>query len=555
MFSSFNAFSQKKDVGFLRAQELFEAKKYYEALYEFQSVKIYDQGEEDFKNKYIAKIYAILENSKEATPYLSKLNSDDKDLLLGKNFLNTNQTDSAVFYLENALKSQQKNSEANYLLGNAYFDKNDFEKAYQNFSLAKSNGFVTDNLNKKIGVCAYFYGNFLEAIVALEDAKTTLGSDIQLNNYLGMSYFNVARKDLAVETLRNAIYNNPNESSIAELAVNLSLIFDNLLENDSAVFYLKKALEIDPNRVDALYFLGNKFYDLKMYKQSQYYFEKLLNINPNYEKAYKQLANAYYLDNVYDKAIEKYRQTTFFDKKPAEELNFIGVCYLQNNDLVKAKSYFEEALKVDATFFQAYMNLANLSFQANEFDDAISYLSYANQYEKNNPDLNFLFAKIYLQTEKLDDAEFYFKETIRFAPLKHQAYMYLGYLALLKENFKEANFYYDILLSFEPLNFEANLYRGISSFLDKDNPTAILYLLKAQKIDSKDYKTKYQLAKAYLENKDYMESYLLLSELNYEKPTDIRINYLLQKTCKVLGIKDEAKENKEIVKAFEKVNQ
>ena len=555
MFSSFNAFSQKKDVGFLRAQELFEAKKYYEALYEFQSVKIYDQGEEDFKNKYIAKIYAILENSKEATPYLSKLNSDDKDLLLGKNFLNTNQTDSAVFYLENALKSQQKNSEANYLLGNAYFDKNDFEKAYQNFSLAKSYGFVTANLNKKIGVCAYFYGNFLEAIVALEDAKTTLGSDIQLNNYLGMSYFNVARKDLAVETLRNAIYNNPNESSIAELAVNLSLIFDNLLENDSAVFYLKKALEIDPNRVDALYFLGNKFYDLKMYKQSQYYFEKLLNINPNYEKAYKQLANAYYLDNVYDKAIEKYRQTTFFDKKPAEELNFIGVCYLQNNDLVKAKSYFEEALKVDATFFQAYMNLANLSFQANEFDDAISYLSYANQYEKNNPDLNFLFAKIYLQTEKLDDAEFYFKETIRFAPLKHQAYMYLGYLALLKENFKEANFYYDILLSFEPLNFEANLYRGISSFLDKDNPTAILYLLKAQKIDSKDYKTKYQLAKAYLENKDYMESYLLLSELNYEKPTDIRINYLLQKTCKVLGIKDEAKENKEIVKAFEKVNQ
>lgn len=553
MLLSIPAFSQKKDVGFLLAQELFEAKKYYEALYEFQSVKTYDQGEEDFKNKYIAKIYAILENSKEASPYLSKLNSDDKDLLIGKNFLKTHQTDSAIFYLENAVNVQQINAEASYFLGNAYFEKNDFEKAYQNFSTAKSNGFVTDNLNKKIGVCAYFYGNFLEAAVALEDAKTTLGSDIQLNNYLGMSYFNIARKDLAIETLRNTIYKNPNEISIAELAVNLSLIFDDLRENDSAVFYLKKALEIDPNRVDALYFLGNKFYDLKMYKQSQYYFEKLLNINPNYEKAYKQLANAYYLDNVYDKAIEKYRQSTFFDKKPAEELNFIGVCYLQNNDLVKAKSYFEEALKVDATFFQAYMNLANLSFQENLFDDAISYLSYANQYKKNNPDVNFLFAKVYLQTEKLADAEYYFKETIRFDPLKKKAYLYLGYLALLKENFNEANFYYDILLTFEPLNFEGNLYRGISSYLNKDNVAAITYLLKAKNIDPKDYQTRYQLAKAYLENKDYMESYILLNALNIENPTDIRINYLLQKTCKALGIKDEAKQNKDVVKAFEKV--
>lgn len=538
----------------MRAQDLFEAKNYYEALYEFQSIKAYDQGEEDFKNKYIAKIYVILENSKEAIPYLSKLNSEDKDLLLGKNFLKTHQTDSAIFYLEKAVKLEMANAEANYYSGNAYFDKGDYKKAYQSFALAKSQGFVTDNLNKKIGVCAYFHGDFLEAIVALEEAKKTMSNDVQLNNYLGMSYFNVARKDLAVETLRNAIYINQNKPEIAELAVNLSLIFDDLEQDDSAIFYLKKALEIDPNRVDAFFFLGSKFYNLKMYKQSQYYFEKLLTINPNYEKAYKQLANAYFLDNVYDKAIEKYRESSFFHEKPAEELNFIGLCYIQNNDVAKAKAYFEEALKKDATFFQSYMNLANISFLEKQYDLAISYLSYANKYKQNNPDVNFLYAKVYLQSERLDDAEYYFKETVRFAPLRHPSYLYLGYLALLKENFNEANFFYDILLTFEPLHFEANLYRGISSFLDKDYPAAISFLEQAQKIDKKDYQTKYQLAKARLANKDYMEAYVLLSALNTENKADIRINYMLQKTCKALGIKTEAKEHRELIKAFEKLN-
>lgn len=553
LFVSIQSFAQKKDRGFLYAQELFEAKKYYEALYEFQSVKTYDQFEEDFKNKYIAKIYSLVENKKEALPYLEKLETEEKNYLLGKNLLERDRPDKAIFYLEKSRAEFPENELTYFYLGEAYFKQDDFEQAYTYYKSAKLLGFETEIINKNIGVCAYFYGNFLEAIVHLEQAKKYLEADVKLNNYLGMSYFNVARKDLAVQTLRKAINTNIKNKQTAELAVNLSLIFDNLEQSDSSIFYLKKAITIDEERVDALYFLGNKMYNLKMYRQSQDYYERLLAINPNFEKAYKQLANAYFQDNLYDKAIEKFRQSTFFETNSSEELNYIGICYLQANDIAKAKTYFEEALKVDPTFVQAYINLANLSFQEKSYDEAIGFLSYANQYKKNDPEINFLFAKVYLQSENLNDAAYYFKETIRFNPLKKQAYLYLGHLALLKNNSTEANFYYDILLSFKPDHFDANLYRGISSYLENNFEASIKYLNKAESLNAKNYKVRYQLAKAYVASKDYISAYEKLSKLNTENPSDKRIYYLLHKTTKALKIKDEAKLHKATIKSFEKI--
>ena len=181
-----NVFSQKKDVGFLRAQDLFVAEKYYEALYEFQSVKTYDQGEEDFKNKYIAQIYTLLENDKEATPYLNKLNSDEKDLLLGKNYLENGSLDQAINSLNLAKNNNSNNAEVYYYLGESYFKKKEYDLAFQNFEESKKLGFVTDDLFKNTGVCAYNSGNFLEAIVNLEEAKNTLASDVTLNIFLGI---------------------------------------------------------------------------------------------------------------------------------------------------------------------------------------------------------------------------------------------------------------------------------------------------------------------------------------------------------------------------------
>ncbi len=551
VFMNVHLFAQKKDRGFLKAQELLEARKYYEALYEFQSVKTHDNFEENFKNEHIALIYSKLNNYKEAIPFLNKITSNNKFLLLGKNYYENKEYDLAIKSLQQALSFNEKKLDVFYYLGKSQYKNKQYAKALINMNKAVELGKEEVLLVKDIGICYYFAKEYLQTISKLEYVKKYFPFDKELNNYLGMSYFQVARKDLAIKTLKEGI--DKNTLASAETAVNLSLVYDDIEQNDSAIYYLKMAIEIDPNRVDAYYFLGNKFYDLKKYHQSQYYYEELLRINPNYSKAYKQLANAYFLDNLYDKAIEKYRQSSFFEDKPAEELNYIGICYLQSKNIKMAKSYFEEALKKDASFYIAYLNLANLSFQEKKYDEAISFLSYAEQYEKNNADIYFLYAKIYLQQNNLVDATHYFKETIRFNKLKKQAYLYLGHLNLLENNPQRANFYYDILLTFEPQNFEANLYRGIASFLAEEYDNSVQYLTIAEHLNPKDYKTKYQLSKSLVKSKDYITAYIKLIDLNEQNPSDKRIYYLLFETCKALKIKEEAKKYKASINAFEKL--
>ena len=192
-----------------------------------------------------------------------------------------------------------------------------------------------------------------------------------------------------------------------------------------------------------------------------------------------------------------------------------------------------------------------MSFHEKRYNESISFLSYASQYEKNNADINFLFAKNYLQLEKLDDAEYYFKETIRFNSLKKQAYLYLGHLYLIKNNPKRANFYYDVLLTFNPKHFEGNLYRGIASYLSKEYQNAVDFLTVANALQANNYKAKYQLSKSLIKVKAFGKAYSILLELNKEKPTDNRIYYMLLKTAKALKKRKKVKEYKSVIKAIE----
>lgn len=545
-------FAQKRDRGFLKAQELLDAKKYYESLYEFKSVKTYDDFEENFKNEQIAFIYSKLNNYEQALSFLLQMkNAENQDYLLGITHFENDSISKSISFLEKTIQKEPENAKAFSYLGKAYFKNKDYVNAQISIEKALEYGYEEVLIEKSLGICYYFSEDYLKSITSLEYVKKYFPYDKELNKYLGMGYFKVARKDLAVSTLRKGI--DVNDKSSAETAVNLSLVFDDLEEPDSAIHFLKLAIKIDPERVDAYYFLGSKFYDLKKYNQSRFYYEKLLEINPNYDKAYAPLANTYFLDNLYEKAIEKYKKSTFLDENPAEELNYIGICYLQMNNIPLAKAYFEEALIKDPSFFVSYLNLANLSFQEKRYNSALSYLNYATQYSKNNPDIYFLYAKIYLQQKNTVDATHYFRETIRFNSLKKQAYLYLGHLSLLENKPREANFFYDILLTFEPNHEEGNLYRGIASYLTEEYDNSVRYLTVAEKLNPTDYKVKYQLSKALVKQKDYITAYVKLTDLNEVDPSDKRIYYLLYETCKVLKIKEEAQQHKATIKAFLKL--
>lgn len=88
---------------------------------------------------------------------------------------------------------------------------------------------------------------------------------------------------------------------------------------------------------------ANKLYEEKNYKESAAVYQELSNT----AQSQYNYANALYKDKKYQEAIEAYGKIQTEDTNlQANKLHNIGNSYVQQNDLQKAKEFYEEALKI-----------------------------------------------------------------------------------------------------------------------------------------------------------------------------------------------------------------
>jgi tetratricopeptide (TPR) repeat protein len=259
----------------------------------------------------------------------------------------------------------------------------------------------------------------------------------------------------------------------------MAVIFENLNQNDKAIEYYTKEIEIRPD-----YFLGYRnralryAVDLKDYEKAEADYTKAIELDPENDENY------YYRGNFYEKYLEDY------DKAIAD---------------------FTKAIEINPNATNFY-NRARFRYVLENYELAISdylrslELDLDQKTSKDRYLLNGL-AMAYKQLGNLDSAIIYLEKEINISPKNSLAYRNLGDIYVELRQFDKAREIYNNLINVDSKNAQSYAVRAQFFMTDIDDYlSSISDLSKAIELEIDNSDFYFKRAKVYFKIKDYRKA-------------------------------------------------
>lgn len=139
-------------------------------------------------------------------------------------------------------------------------------------------------------------------------------------------------------------------------------------DDEKAISYLKKAIELDKNFAPAYANLGSKYQSMRNFKEAEKNYLRYAELMPNYSSSLQQLGTLYRDEGNFDKALEFYSKMLKLDPSMVTYL-MIGNCYIFKDDFVKAREYFmkgyEKSVNEDEKLTALSNNAISFVFEGN----------------------------------------------------------------------------------------------------------------------------------------------------------------------------------------------
>ncbi|NIM28263.1 MAG: type IV pilus biogenesis/stability protein PilW [Gammaproteobacteria bacterium] len=170
-----------------------------------------------------------------------------------------------------------------------------------------------------------------------------------VNAQLGLEYVRNGQLDVAWERLNTALSADPNYATAHN---GMALVYDRLNEPAKAEKHFKRAIELNPGDSAAQTNYGVFLCARGRIEEGVQYFMKAVE-NPLYDKPALAYTNA-------------------------------GLCKLRAGDRAGAEDHFRAALRADPRFGVALLNMAELSFEAEQYLAARGYMQRYEQVSRHN---------------------------------------------------------------------------------------------------------------------------------------------------------------------------
>ena len=223
-----------------------------------------------------------------------------------------------------------------------------------------------------------------------------------LNN-LGGIYYRQKKLDQAGKLFQQAIDNAPHQ---AEAHVNLGKVLSLSGKDDAALAEYRLAIALNPNSADAHYALGEA-----LAKKAQ--------------------------PSLTEEALEHLRRANALQPSAAA-LTEIAAIYQRQGNLPEAVKYFERALRVDARFAPAHLQLGIAMAMQKRQDEALGHFKAAVELAPENPHAFFQFGQAILKKGDVKAAMECFLRAIELDPNMGLAHFKLGALYQDSGNAAEA---------------------------------------------------------------------------------------------------------------------
>jgi protein O-GlcNAc transferase len=168
---------------------------------------------------------------------------------------------------------------------------------------------------------------------------------------------------------KNILIKRPNDVDALHL---LGVLRHQLGDYDSAITYIRKAIEIDIGFAEGYNNLGNVIRDMGQIDEAEIYYQKALQIDPNFAIAYNNLGNIYTEKKLPDKAIFFLNKALQIDPNFAEALSNLGKVLDEIEHFDEAIACCQKAIQINPNYANAYYNLGTIFFNKGHLSEAIS---------------------------------------------------------------------------------------------------------------------------------------------------------------------------------------
>jgi tetratricopeptide (TPR) repeat protein len=150
-----------------------------------------------------------------------------------------------------------------------------------------------------------------------------------------------------------------------------------------AAQYYHKALEIDPNYVNAHANLGYAVARQGRLEEAVVHLQTALKINPNYYEAQTNMGIVYAMQEKYQDAVRHLRYAINLKPHYANAYNNLGVTLKRMGSLEEAVEHLTTAIKIDPLMAPAHNNLGMILAGQGHLDEAIAHFNTALMIDPN----------------------------------------------------------------------------------------------------------------------------------------------------------------------------
>ncbi|KXK44033.1 MAG: TPR repeat-containing protein, partial [Chlorobi bacterium OLB5] len=154
--------------------------------------------------------------------------------------------------------------------------------------------------------------------------------------------------------------------------------------------------------------------DAEKYEEAVNLFTRYLYIATGHDEGYFQRGNAYYMLKQYDKALTDYSFAYNMGFKKDEIMFYrMGTIYKNNKDYLTAEEFFNQAVKLDSKYTEAYLELGNLALLAEDYKKAADNYNKALSLDPNFPEVYFALGEIYTKSGSYSEAVGNYEKAIK----------------------------------------------------------------------------------------------------------------------------------------------
>jgi tetratricopeptide (TPR) repeat protein len=396
-------------IGFFSLAELSMSK--------IQDNEISNLLEEDVKNyyfpnttltykdqMYLAEIYSNImynDQSKEATGELLKQTSllsesDYANYLAAYGSMKNGDIKQAEKSIDTAIDKNPKNINYKRLKAEIYSQSDKPKDGVKYLNELSSSNINTVVFDKEL--------HSSQQYILYKAAK----NDYLKKYHLAYYYYDENELNKALRVLQTSISGKKNINKDV-FALSAKVYFD-MKEFEKAQDYALKALDIEPNNVEALVVMGNIELRNKNLKNAENYFKKAASKDKTYEADIK-LAQIYQTQNNIKKAKEIYSKILKVSSKAYEA--YYQMALLEND---RKEAYLKKTVAINPDYEDGWLELAKLEINRGTYDKALSYLSTAKYIDENNYKYYYYHGLILKNKGLIDEAQKSFEMSINLNP-------------------------------------------------------------------------------------------------------------------------------------------